>query len=125
MKKTSCDHYCYIFYNICQKNDRMGVASLHLPAKYPKLPALLVGQIQTLIWRISYNLHSVHAVSDLDLIRCSGLVTPTGHRSGSGWGGGGGGGCLGGQDPKINFIKSVKHCMRMHVKFCKCILISK
>ena len=118
----------------------MGVASLHLPAKYPQLPALLVGQIQTLIWRISYNLHSVHAVSNLDLIRCSALVTPTGHRSGSRWGGGGG--CLGGRDPQINFIKSVKHCMRMHVNamqfsslkanvvkdwlnFCKCILISK
>ena len=26
-----------------------GVASLQLPAKYPQLPALLIGQIQTLI----------------------------------------------------------------------------
>ena len=52
MKKTSCEHYCSIFYDICQNNNRMGLASLHLPAKYPQLPALLVGQIQTLIWRI-------------------------------------------------------------------------
>ena len=31
---------------------KWGVASLHLPTKYPQLPAFLVGQIGTLIWRI-------------------------------------------------------------------------
>ena len=30
-----------------------GVASLQLPATYPQLPTLLIGQIGTLIWRIA------------------------------------------------------------------------
>ena len=28
------------------------MAALQLPAKYPQLPALLIGQIETLIWRL-------------------------------------------------------------------------
>ena len=32
-----------------------GEASLQLPAKYPQLPALLIGQIRTLIWRIDVH----------------------------------------------------------------------
>ena len=32
-----------------------GVASLQLPAIYLQLPVLLIGQIETLIWRISYS----------------------------------------------------------------------
>ena len=31
------------------------MASLQLPAKYPQLPALLIGQIGTLIWRIQVH----------------------------------------------------------------------
>ena len=31
---------------------KLGVASLQLPVTYPQLPALLCGQIGTLIWRI-------------------------------------------------------------------------
>ena len=35
---------------------KLGVASLQLPATCPQLPVLLIGQIGTLIWRITTTL---------------------------------------------------------------------
>ena len=33
---------------------KYGVVSSQLPVKYPKLPAYLIGLIETLIWRIAW-----------------------------------------------------------------------
>ena len=51
-KKTSFEHY-YLFSVICIRiKINFGVVSPQLPVKYPQLPALMIGKIETLIWRI-------------------------------------------------------------------------
>ena len=52
-KKNYVEPDCLIFCNIYQNNMKM--VSFQLPAKYPQLPALLVGQIDTLIWCIPWS----------------------------------------------------------------------
>ena len=42
-------YFCVICVKIIRN---WGVASPHQPAKYPQLPDLMIGQIETLIWRI-------------------------------------------------------------------------
>ena len=63
---------------------KLAEASLQLPATYPQLPALLIGQIGILIWRIvhHYNHHScklmyLNAVPDTPCLYliCIELVT--------------------------------------------------
>ena len=44
---ASYDHNNY------QNNNKMQSGFIQLPAKYPQLPAYLIGQIETLIWGIS------------------------------------------------------------------------
>ena len=57
-----------------------GVASLQLPAKYPQLPALLIGQIQTLIWRIDILVLGYTRVCiplySIDFSSCTGAHVP-------------------------------------------------
>ena len=52
MKKTSPEHYCFIFSNIYQNIDNFGSGFPPIPVKYPQLPALLTGKSGTLIWYI-------------------------------------------------------------------------
>ena len=53
MKKTSFEHYCLIITNIYQKNGKMVSGFPTTSGQYPQLPALQIGQIQTLIRCIS------------------------------------------------------------------------
>ena len=51
----------------------MGVASLQLPVRYPNLPALLIGQFETLMWRINTvnsNLGGVPKHTSLSFKEC-------------------------------------------------------
>ena len=53
MKETSFEYYCFILSNVFQNIDKMKSGfpptSSHI---YFQLPALLIGQIETLIWCI-------------------------------------------------------------------------
>ena len=50
--ETSFVHYCSFSLIFIKITINYWVASLRLPAKYPQVPALLIGQIETLIFRI-------------------------------------------------------------------------
>ena len=67
MKKITFEHYCLIFSCIIRVTIKRGVASLKLPAKYPQLPAVPIGQIESLISGIYLG----------DVFPTRGLPTPT------------------------------------------------
>ena len=54
IKTTSFQHYCKFSSNMYQHNDNLGSDfPSQLPSKYTRLPVLVIGQTETLMWGIA------------------------------------------------------------------------